>query len=239
MENKKYFKQMLNLQDKFNCKVHPEWAEQEFDFVNAIMLEGAEAIDSLHWKWWKAGEDNLPNFKVEIIDIWHFHMSYMMIQYSNAAILSLFQELWNHEASNGLDRIQRTQLYIKEILCAKWSLPEDKHTLEFQTKALNTATVILFDMMKDVGIESVEELCNEYIVKNVLNGFRQDNGYKEGTYIKDWNGEEDNVVAFRLIKDVIEGQKTFSEDEVIPEVSVDLYQMLDGYYHVRVLKESL
>ena len=27
----------------------------------------------------------------------------------------------------------------------------------------------------------------------MLNFFRQDHGYKEGTYIKDWDGAEDNV----------------------------------------------
>jgi hypothetical protein len=35
-------------------------------------------------------------------------------------------------------------------------------------------------------------LYNQYIGKNVLNFFRQDNGYKEGTYIKIWDGREDN-----------------------------------------------
>jgi hypothetical protein len=33
--------------------------------------------------------------------------------------------------------------------------------------------------------------------KNILNQFRQDHGYKEGIYIKVWNGEEDNVVMKR------------------------------------------
>ena len=37
------------------------------------------------------------------------------------------------------------------------------------------------------------ELSREYLGKNALNKFRQDNGYKEGTYIKIWSGEEDNV----------------------------------------------
>ena len=37
-----------------------------------------------------------------------------------------------------------------------------------------------------------------YVGKNILNQFRQDNGYKEGTYIKVWDGEEDNVVMKRI-----------------------------------------
>ncbi len=32
----------------------------------------------------------------------------------------------------------------------------------------------------------------QYVGKNVLNVFRQDHGYKDGTYLKEWNGKEDN-----------------------------------------------
>ena len=39
---------------------------------------------------------------------------------------------------------------------------------------------------------SANELYRQYVGKNVLNFFRQDNGYKEGTYIKVWEGREDN-----------------------------------------------
>ena len=39
-----------------------------------------------------------------------------------------------------------------------------------------------------------------YIGKNCLNKFRQDNGYKEGSYIKEWNGREDNVVMVEVIE---------------------------------------
>jgi len=37
-----------------------------------------------------------------------------------------------------------------------------------------------------------ETLYVAYIGKNVLNFFRQDNGYKDGSYIKEWDGREDN-----------------------------------------------
>jgi cell division protein FtsI/penicillin-binding protein 2 len=40
-----------------------------------------------------------------------------------------------------------------------------------------------------------------YIGKNCLNKFRQDNGYKEGTYIKVWNKDEDNVVMIKILEE--------------------------------------
>ena len=39
---------------------------------------------------------------------------------------------------------------------------------------------------------SGDELYRQYVGKNVLNFFRQDNGYKAGTYQKTWQGREDN-----------------------------------------------
>ena len=36
------------------------------------------------------------------------------------------------------------------------------------------------------------DLFKHYVGKNVLNVFRQDHGYKAGTYIKIWEGREDN-----------------------------------------------
>jgi ATP-dependent protease HslVU (ClpYQ) peptidase subunit len=36
------------------------------------------------------------------------------------------------------------------------------------------------------------DLFKQYVGKNVLNVFRQDHGYKAGSYIKVWEGREDN-----------------------------------------------
>jgi hypothetical protein len=49
--------------------------------------------------------------------------------------------------------------------------------------------------MSNLDLTSLYRL---YVGKNILNRFRQDHGYKEGHYIKVWNGEEDNVAMKRL-----------------------------------------
>jgi len=38
-----------------------------------------------------------------------------------------------------------------------------------------------------------------YIGKNALNNVRQLRGYKQGTYVKMWQGDEDNEVMIRLL----------------------------------------
>ena len=60
-------------------------------------------------------------------------------------------------------------------------------------------TDIFFIIISHLGID-VEDLYKRYVVKNQLNTFRQQNGYKEGSYIKIWGGVEDNVVAFDIMK---------------------------------------
>ena len=68
--------------------------------------------------------------------------------------------------------------------------------LEIQT----SLTKLLFDFFELVRMSKldIETLYRLYVGKNILNQFRQDHGYKEGSYIKVWNGEEDNVVMKRI-----------------------------------------
>lgn len=59
---------------------------------------------------------------------------------------------------------------------------------------------------------SFNELYEIYVGKNVLNMFRQDNGYKEGTYNKLWNGREDNEYLADIINDLDANSQTFKDD---------------------------
>ncbi len=54
----------------------PELKRKWFlNFLLALQQESAETVDSLHWKWWKKGEDDWDNVKVELVDILHFWVS--------------------------------------------------------------------------------------------------------------------------------------------------------------------
>jgi len=59
---------------------------------------------------------------------------------------------------------------------------------------------------------SFDELYQIYVGKNVLNMFRQDNGYKEGTYNKVWNGREDNEYLADIMKELNGDSQTFQDD---------------------------
>lgn len=75
--------------------------------------------------------------------------------------------------------------------------------------------------------ESIDMIYSTYVVKNTLNKFRNNNGYNTGTYIKMWNGVEDNMVAVDIMS---------KHPEYIPET---LYGALDEvYYKTVAIKET-
>jgi hypothetical protein len=44
-----------------------------------------------------------------------------------------------------------------------------------------------------------DQLYRSYVGKNVLNFFRQDHGYQDGSYIKVWEGREDNEHLVEIV----------------------------------------
>jgi hypothetical protein len=73
----------------------------------------------------------------------------------------------------------------------------------------------------DVAIQSdlnLDTLYQLYVGKNILNKFRQDHGYKEGNYIKIWNGQEDNVKMQTILEE---------NEDISPEA---LYEALEKAY---------
>ena len=58
----------------------------------------------------------------------------------------------------------------------------------------------LFTVLMEACDLSAEDLYRHYVGKNVLNFFRQDHGYQDGTYIKEWQGREDNEHLSELLE---------------------------------------
>ena len=58
---------------------------------------------------------------------------------------------------------------------------------------------------------SFEQLYRMYVGKNVLNFFRQDHGYKDGSYIKIWDDREDNEHLSDLLVRLDSNQTDFAD----------------------------
>ena len=68
-----------------------------------------------------------------------------------------------------------------------------------------------FAMSLKCGV-NLKILYKFYIAKNVLNQFRQDNGYKDGSYKKVWGEKEDNEVMLDILsKEDLSAKKLYVE----------------------------
>ena len=177
---------MLDLQQKMNAKVNPDWINAGYGFMRAAMVESVEAIEHHGWKWWKAQEKDLPQLQMECVDIWHFALSHILIEYQGDVKAS-------------------AKVIAQQLSESVTSLSFDGHTYEFAQQDLLTNlelmtglaaakrfNVSLFMTIIAQCDMSTDTLFEQYVGKNILNFFRQDHGYKEGTYIKEWAGREDN-----------------------------------------------
>jgi len=177
---------MLDLQQKMNAKVNPDWINAGYGFMRAAMVESVEAIEHHGWKWWKAQEKDLPQLQMECVDIWHFALSHILIEYQGdvtASAKSIAQQLTasvNELTFDGTDYefTQQTLLDNLELMTG--------------LAAAKRFNVSLFMTIIEQCEMSTDTLFEQYVGKNILNFFRQDHGYKTGTYIKEWNGREDN-----------------------------------------------
>jgi len=165
---------MLEMQDAMNSKVNPDWRQAGSEWYRAIWTECAEMLDHYGWKWWKHQQPDMDQVRLEIVDIWHFAMSDLLIkgQSSDNVAAQIADEL---QQSDGEADIR---VAIEKLAQA---------ALETQA-----ASVVLFArLMRSAGM-AFDDLYRMYVGKNVLNFFRQDHGYKDGSYIKVWDDREDN-----------------------------------------------
>ena len=202
-------KEMLDLQNKINEKVHPHWREQNFEWYRAIWVECAELLDHYGWKWWKKQSPNQAQIELELVDIWHFGLSILLSHYDIEKSISLISEGMIDQRGSGKFR-ENLEDFTSNTL----------QTRSFDLKRFN-------QVMNDVGL-TFEKLYVGYISKNVLNSFRQDKGYQAGTYIKNWGGIEDNEYLIRLASKIDPKSENFSSE---------LYTLMEREYEAHSSKK--
>jgi dimeric dUTPase (all-alpha-NTP-PPase superfamily) len=187
---------MLELQDGMNTKVDPDWVSANNDWHRAIQIEGVEAIEHHGWKWWKKQNLDIEQLRMELVDIWHFIMS-AAIQKKNGnpalAKLDMLAEFNLHQKSVLFDN----QYY----LLGQLTLLDKLNLLVGLASAKRVNLALFNSLLSDCGM-SWMDLVKQYVGKNVLNIFRQDHGYKTGTYINIWNGREDNEHLIEILETI-------------------------------------
>ena len=199
--------QMLLLQQQLNDATNGlDWEKgmtkngKRIDWRRATYLECAELIESYPWKHWKNidAEPDYDNIKIEAVDIWHFIMSQALTDYKNSQLGT------TEELAEAISRLSNFQPFNAAVLPTTKNYYEQIEVVERLMKTLfcGESTEKLMEAFIDVALQSglnLDILYTLYVGKNVLNQFRQDHGYKEGTYIKIWGEKEDNVVMQGLL----------------------------------------
>nr|WP_231871083.1 dUTP diphosphatase [Halioglobus sp. HI00S01] len=184
---------MLTMQDKMNTRVHPQWVEQHFEWYRAAWIECGELIDHYGFKWWKKQEPDLEQVRLEAIDIWHFGMSALFVEGKSidAIATEMEADIQAHQPSGEGVR-EATEALALNCL---------------QTKGFSVS--LFWDLMLASELD-FDSLYTAYVGKNVLNFFRQDHGYKDGTYIKNWSGKEDNEHLVEVVDALDKGAEDFA-----------------------------
>lgn len=190
--NAEKLKSMLEMQDKLNRTINPLWIESRYPWHRAIMVEAVEALDHYGWKWWKAEtEPDVDQISLELVDIWHFAMS-LILEGQNGDIDATVKLITDYFGALEVDpdiygeisTVQTPQLF--DLLAGSAGIQRQLNGPAFNT------------LMKRLNL-TWDRIYVLYMGKNVLNMFRQANGYKEGSYVKMWHGKEDNVVLSGIL----------------------------------------
>jgi len=198
---------MLQLQAQLNDATNGEdWTKgitknsKTINWKRCIYMECAEMVDSFSWKHWKSinKEPDWDNLQIEVIDVWHFIMSLAIENYSKemkGGIEELALNISQAETFSVIDTTNELFASQDEVMVKVENII--RLVLEQDTLELELLISEFFDLVIMSGLD-LQTLYRLYVGKNILNQFRQDNGYKDGTYIKVWNGEEDNVIMKRI-----------------------------------------
>lgn len=196
-------KQMLTMQDAMNSRVSETWRDNGYEWYRAIWVECAEMLDHHGWKWWKHQEIDVAQVQLELVDIFHFGLSLRLM--TGVSVDDIANEL-AQELTQGT-----TEADFKIAL-------ENLASAAVTNKSFDA--IALADCMSLMNMD-LNELFKQYVGKNTLNFFRQDHGYKEGSYIKIWHGEEDNEVLANLVNTLDVSASDFQQQ---------LYQALTAKY---------
>ncbi len=230
MTSKEYLTQMFALQQKLNDETNGVGWEHGYtknnrmiNWKRCIYMESAELIDSFSWKHWKSIDKptDWDNATIEIVDIWHFVMSLLLEDYKvnnrgdlDRLVLDVL-DVQGFEAFTKEPPLSNQSADVMELINDIERIIHE--TTGFELDFFDGLLQHYFALARKCGV-NLKILYKFYVAKNVLNQFRQDHGYKEGTYKKVWNGKEDNEVMLG-----------FLDSEEAPTIEA-LYQQLKKAY---------
>lgn len=232
---------MFELQHQCNCVlIDPDYLNKKApNFLLAAVKELNEGIDYLPWKWWATGTTDLKQFQIEIIDTIHFLFSHQIIagtMYNKFHLKDSLDELFKTLADFStrlVDWVTDPDV-LKSVVEFEDTFIKEGESVEryYENVAFNIIGALMhgelysaigqcFLLLRSTGMEA-SEVYKTYVGKNTLNIFRAKNGYKDGTYKKMWNGQEDNVYLAQILD---------GADLQDPQLASNVYSALQSTYN--------
>lgn len=208
---------MFQLQAAMNYRVDPNWTDARYPYLRAVVVEAAEAIEHHGWKWWKQQHRDLGQLQMELVDIWHFLLSEILLRNGGDEDKA---RLYLEAAYERQSPTRRLQFDGQEYSLEELELLDLLQALIGTAAAGRVELGLFAEIMSGCELDW-PELYKQYVSKNVLNFFRQDHGYQEGTYRKIWNGREDNEVLVEVMAML---------DAEDPSFKDSLYALLEAAY---------
>lgn len=143
---------------------------------------------------------DVDQIALELVDIWHFGLSLLLLKgdsieaISDLVISEFDQQQGGETFAVDLEQFTAQTLITKEFDIAGFARLMDGINMDFET------------------------LYVGYVGKNVLNFFRQDNGYQDGSYHKQWGGKEDNEHLVEIVSRLDTGAADF-KDQLYAEMN--------------------
>jgi len=235
VDEREIFKIMFEEQDSLNKKLDKEWWNREdFNFPRAVIVELVELLNCYNWEWWKEKENDIQNARIELIDIWHFLMSWILKEEYYGKKLSLDNVIDKVKAS--YDKVKKDKKKYPIELSYVYDAIEDMiyHTVNYD---LRRATITFFEILDFLALDLFRFFAI-YMGKKLLNKFRWEIEEKYGKYVKLWgNGIEDNMFMLTRVETFIEEENFCDLNDFLDRIEKDLSEFFNWYYKNTVLRK--
>lgn len=211
---KEQLKQIVGLQNNLNLLINPNWVDnaldETYDYRTAASQELAEAVESFGFAWWTVRKLDMQNVLTELVDAMHFiisqHIAVVRHQCATdeelADLLATRIEQRYHEVDQ---EPVESEVEVRRLLRKLQSAINVSEMPEVWSKFFAVTKALSF---------SADHLCARYIAKNLLNSFRQANGYRQGEYRKHWyDGREDNSHVADYVDALAQDNAEFDPEE--------------------------
>lgn len=225
-----HLEELLTLQHNFNLAIDRDYLDHNYDWQAAILVEVGELLEAEGYQWWKKAEADHEGIGIELVDILHFVLSFMIQTNYN-------QISFQNEVKDPKDREDPLDFHkVAQDAENLWGDLEPCFNPDAFHSRVGQFIYAIFENSGDIASYFLDylvlarryytdlEIYHMYLMKNALNKLRQTYGYINGNYQKFWEYKgyliEDNRVALKILKQLPADQIT---------VSV-IYDALEDYY---------